>query len=274
MGERNAGADNDSYFDRIECKIMTDEGCASYNSPGGESRLYVDKDSPANPDGSSWTTAYRTLANALTEYTSDSLLNEIWIAEGTYTPTLDSNRDATFSLTRGAKVYGGFMGIETALDQRDIASNPTILSGDIGVQSDSTDNSYHIVTVVGNPDTILIDGVQINRGNAHGASTNAGAGLFADGTNTGVLQLSNIEFRNNSAGEGAATFISCTTLINESLFVSNAASIRANSILNDSSTLTLENVDFIVPCSTCGVEVLNLNGGQLLNLGTVRVIKP
>ena len=42
-------------------------------------------------------------------------------------------------------LYGGFDGSESSRDQRDSAGNPTILSGDIGITNDISDNTYHVV---------------------------------------------------------------------------------------------------------------------------------
>lgn len=39
-----------------------------------------------------------------------------------------------FSLNNGVAIYGGFAGTETELEQRNVSANPSILSGDIGVE--------------------------------------------------------------------------------------------------------------------------------------------
>ena len=71
-----------------------------------------------------------------------------------------ANRAATFALETGVAVYGGFDGTEILLSQRDVAANPTILSGDTEGNDANTDgngvaetsagivgsNAYHVVT--------------------------------------------------------------------------------------------------------------------------------
>ena len=71
--------------------------------------------------------------------------DEVWVAAGIYKPTDDGDRTISFELKDGVHYYGGFVGNETELSQRDWNTNKTILSGDIGVEGDSTDNSRTIV---------------------------------------------------------------------------------------------------------------------------------
>ena len=47
-------------------------------------------------------------------------------------------------------LYGGFTNGMASLAERDWMEYRTILSGDIGVPGDPSDNSYHILTAVGN----------------------------------------------------------------------------------------------------------------------------
>src|SRR4029078_12734074 len=67
---------------------------------------------------------------------------QVWIAAGTYKP--GNTRDATFTLNN-ISLYGGFAGGETQVSQRDLVSNETILSGEIGTPGPD-DNCYHVVS--------------------------------------------------------------------------------------------------------------------------------
>ncbi|MGL6196817.1 MAG: hypothetical protein ACRC2T_18550, partial [Thermoguttaceae bacterium] len=119
--------------------------------------LFVDASVAASGAGASWSTAFKTLQEALNVATSGT---EVWIADGTYTPSKRTNvnesRSETFSLINGVSLYGGFAGTESTKDQR--AKNPdgtfvnqTILSGDLAGNDDArfsatyNDNSYTVL---------------------------------------------------------------------------------------------------------------------------------
>lgn len=128
-----------------------------------QNRIYVNHLATGSETGQSWLDAYSDLGVALqTAATGDS----IWVAQGTYRPTSDANRDTSFYLDSGVRMYGGFSGNETSLQQRNWESHQTILSGDIGMPDDSTDNSYTIL-YMDNPDSLtVLDGFVFRYGNA------------------------------------------------------------------------------------------------------------
>ena len=170
----------------------------------------------------------------------------IVIAAGTYTPSeqldasdpdSDDPRTATFEITGdqdGLKIYGGWAGtesafttpteVENALGGRDLPSNETILSGDIGIEGNASDNAYHVLVFNGGngigPDVAanitgdtMIGGVTVSGGNANngGFPDNAGGGLFCDGegssngsSNACSLQIRGSIFTDNSADFGGA----------------------------------------------------------------------
>ena len=116
-------------------------------------RYYVDDDATGTANGLSWINAFPDLQMALdTAIAGD----EIWVAAGIYKPTTCNPCDSTdrmvsFELVDGVRMYGGFAGTEPSLSARATDSlslfvnHATILSGDIGMQGDKTDNSYTVV---------------------------------------------------------------------------------------------------------------------------------
>ena len=172
-------------------------------------KYYVDANvTGGDGSGDSWTNAMADLNAAIGA--SGPTTTEIWVAAGTYKPTAGS-RSNSFGLgIDNLQVYGGFDGTESAITERDIASNPTILSGDLnaddtGVGFSTTsraDNSYHVMTISGNG--IVVDGFQINDGHANGSSTNSyAAGMLISDTVNG-LTIKNCQFNNNMGLTGGA----------------------------------------------------------------------
>ena len=135
--------------------------------------LFVDEDASGNGDGASWANAYTDLGEALT---SSNVFDEVWVAEGTYLP--GEIRASFFLLPPNISVYGGFSGTETLRSQRDVSSNITILSGDIGLQGELSDNCYHVVVP---SDGSVLDGFLVRDGYANRNYSNdyrgKGAGL-------------------------------------------------------------------------------------------------
>jgi hypothetical protein len=171
--------------------------------------VYVDADAVGLNDGSSWTDAFLLLQSALDGSTNG---DEIWVAAGTYYPTKEiggiGERYKTFQLKNGVTIYGGFIGTETILSQRNFVNNIAILSGDIGILHDSTDNCYHVFyhpSGLNLDSTAIINGFKITSGYANGPTDFAdGGAMFNVGSNPLII---NCNFtKNTSTNRGAAIF--------------------------------------------------------------------
>jgi hypothetical protein len=92
--------------------------------------------------------------------------DEIQAAAGTYFPTASVDRSVSFLLRSGIAIYGGFPPDGGAWEERDWQTYPTVLSGDIGISGDTSDNSYNVVRGSGSDETALLDGFIISGGNA------------------------------------------------------------------------------------------------------------
>jgi hypothetical protein len=147
----------------------------------------------ASGDCAAWGTACE-LQTALGQATYG---DEIWIAAGTYKPTTGSDPNATFVLTNGVGVYGGFAGTETARNQRNWTTNVVTLSGNLS----GTAHSLHVVTAHGTDSKTLLDGLTITGGRGTGA---AGGGVFID--SNGSLTIANCRIADNSADYGGGLF--------------------------------------------------------------------
>src|SRR6185437_8305717 len=169
---------------------------------------YVNINNPTPGTGLTWATAYNNLQSALA---AANYADQIWIAQGTYKPSSPACRSSTFSIPNGVYIYGGFNGTETANTQADPALYPTILSGDIGVAGNASDNCYHVLTSAVSYSEC--HGVTIRDGQADAGSSslaqpgNTGGGVLFLAVNPGDIANTyfyNCTFANNYAYYGAA----------------------------------------------------------------------
>lgn len=127
-----------------------------------------DKAQGAN-NGQSWANAFTDLHEALRAVKPG---DSVWVAGGPYRPDGGGDRERSFELPSGARLFGGFAGGETQMAQRDWRQRtPTVLSGDVGVLGDSTDNSFTILFMA-NPDSgTVVDGFLFDHGCANYTGT-------------------------------------------------------------------------------------------------------
>lgn len=160
---------------------------------------YVNDNAGGANSGASWADAFTSLQSALSAANSG---DQIWVAEGTYTPSSSGDRSASFTLKSGVAIYGGFAGTETQLSERSWTSNPSILSGDLNGDDEANftqngDNSYRVVTGVTGG---TLDGFTITAGNATEGFWKGG-GIYNDQADP---ILSNLIISGNFAADGGA----------------------------------------------------------------------
>jgi hypothetical protein len=143
----------------------------TFTTTAAPATLYVNAAATTNGIGDSWAAAYQTLKEALDIANANASVTTINVAAGTYYPTgaqTGTDRNATFALTRSnLKIYGGY---NATNGTRNLATNPTILSGDIGTLNNDTDNSSNVMVIAGidaSTDSLVVDGFTITGGNAN-----------------------------------------------------------------------------------------------------------
>ena len=226
-------------------------------------RYYVALEAVGTGDGSSWGNA-TTLDDALAKAKAN---DEIWVMgykdEGNSKFYFVPDK-AGYTLKSGVKLYGGFNGEETSIDEREVIDNKayrmvyrTVISGDIGKNdtldatnlifpgnNTRTDNATHVLTLQMTPDQTninnwetVVDGVTIAGGHAVNGQ---GGGIFVKGNNDngnnngGRYILRRCFFIGNYAGEGGALYVASTVknvggtcLIDRCGFFNNAAGQRS-----------------------------------------------
>lgn len=139
-------------------------------------QYFVSQNANGANHGLSWANAFTSLQSALEAAENG---DQIWVAKGTYIPSKDDAGNASpsnarkkaFILKNGVKLYGGFAGNETTVEQRNLALNRTILSGDLNNNDQDgfvnmSDNCYHVIAVDHPDSPTVLDGVTVKGGNS------------------------------------------------------------------------------------------------------------
>ena len=157
--------------------------CLLFATPSQARIIYVDANATGDANGVNWTNAYIYLQDALTDALSNPDVNEIWVAQGTYTPdqgigVAPGDREATFQLINGVIIKGGYAGFgQLDPNARDIELYETILNGDLNSddiqltnpadmwgEHTRFDNSYHVVTGSNTDANAIVNGFTITAG--------------------------------------------------------------------------------------------------------------
>ncbi len=237
--------------------------------------LYVDESkNGGNNDGTSWTNAYTSLQTAITAAPRYSTL---WIAKGTYLPSSDHGwgddsdpRLFHFEMKADVSIYGGFSGTETSIHERTM-TDTTFLSGDIGITDDTTDNCYHVLSVmdgswVTHADTL--NGVTITGGNADGTGMNSiGGGVFLYQNSPTLVNVTIT--RNTAAGFGGGMYNSQSSPRLTNVTVSNNGAYYGGGICNGTSSPTMTNVTISGNIAVNGGGLYNSQSSPLITNGTI-----
>lgn len=211
---------------------------------------YVNHAATGTNDGTSWENAFTTLQLALSAAQTG---DEIWVAKGIYLPTTDtSDKAASFVIQDDIALYGGFIGNEADLSQRNWELNKTILSGDIdqndnavdGVITDLSqiegDNSYHVLLINGVSAKAIIDGFVIT----------GGVAMFRD-------------LPEHTIGGGIYNINSNIRLTNL-LLSGNVAMLYGGAVVNQSSNPSFSNVHFVQNFGLLGGGLINVDSNPTL----------
>ncbi len=199
--------------------------------------LLVDCNADGSNNGMSWANAFNNLQDALQQARSISEIEEIWIAQGIYTPAEPGgDRRVSFELRNGLTIKGGFAGYgQSNPDRRDTEAFRTTLSGDLNkddvrVQDAAAmrdepsrfDNSIRVVTSFYHA-TAVLDGVTIEGGyNDLSYDLSFGGGIYCEQSS---LTITNCLFRYNTAHRGGAIaqIQHCNPIIRDCVFEANLA---------------------------------------------------
>jgi len=247
-----------NVYVREQCTNLTDWSDAiTFKTLRTIGKLYVNKNATGANNGISWADAFTDLQDALTDVVAGE---EIWIAQGSYTPHA-SSRSALFMINKeNLKLYGGFNGTETQLSERIIDSNETILSADLqgndvnvadflGNYNNTTrsaDNSYRVINITANGNNLLLDGLTISDAHNNASTTSNGAAIIKDKT-VAYLTLRNCVIKDNVGRNDNAGLM---------------AEFELTSATNSTGALNIENCKFINNMSRWGSGIYSFVRGN------------
>ena len=182
-------------------------------------KIFVDADATGGNTGLSWTNAFTSLQTALTNWVDGK---QIWVAEGVYRPSDTGDRNAVFTLKANMYIYGGFAGTEDFLVHRKWTNHATRLSGDLGVQGDTADNSQRIVNVPTTATGSLLDGFTVE--NAYGSQVGAGIYIAA------VMMVQNCVIQTNYGSTGGMHIESVKATVRNIIFRGNHGTYRGGAL--------------------------------------------
>ena len=263
---------------------LTDIGAYEYTGSTCPTLIYVDGSRPNNlGDGTSWATAKRDVQAGINTVGAGG---DVWVKAGTYLPTQDPNGDAYtadarnkafYLTTKDVRLYGGFAGNETLLSQRNVATNVTILSGDLD-GSAGTNDAYHVLVTRNRSNACVVDGFTITGGRATGSGTFAGIATYPQysggglyNTDAGVPQITGCTFLANSAsteGGGIYNTTSSNATLSNCTFLNNTATSGGGMFNTNSSNPQLSSCTFSGNTATSyggGMHNTNSGGAQLSN---------
>lgn len=264
----------------------------SYCGAQNDSILFVDASNKSElQDGKTWATAYSNLQRALnaTLYECTNV-KEVWVKEGYYYPTIIPDsllneqlgvimtpRYRSFVLYDNLQIYGGFNGSETSINDRNIASHPSVLSGELGIPGVTTDNALHILTLSPGrtiKGSTIIDGFTFSDAKADANSLHylqnnsiiindsSGAAIYA--VSAGAI-IRNCIFRNLQAHTGAAIYAGRNTLeVNHCTFENNIAENGGAIALWNQNISNFKNLFFIGNRANNGGAFHQFNSSYIL----------
>ena len=278
------GGDGDMYDDRFGTTDMAGQGRLSngmidigayeYQAIPASRIRYVKPGGSDMNSGDSWEAAYRTIQHAIDALAATpGMPGEVWVAAGTYEPTTyledNPNYPASFRMSDGISVYGGFAGTETSKAEREIKAggmpwdfaNVTILQGQSysgEISWNNTDNrwslnsaSTHVVWFApllnenkrGFDNVTILDGVTVRGGQA----TTSQADYYNGDRGAGIYMCVNswltnsVVTENVAQGDGGAVWLSGGRVMSSLLF-NNSSDSRGGAIYMDRAGIVLRSM--------------------------------
>lgn len=216
------------------------------------SQIYVDPAATGANTGSSWNDAYIDFQDAL----DDNSSAEVWLKAGVYKPGMN-NGSLQFVVGSPKRIYGGFSGSESSVDDRDTDINITHFTGDINdddqvldLTANRIDNALHLLLIDSTAVQVTVDGILFTNGNTEMEDNDQADFLVRGGAiyARAEVEINDCDFEENVARSGGAVYIDRTTnsKVTNCNFTNNmSVSQGAGLLLNASESPTIEYNNFV-----------------------------
>lgn len=227
-------------------------------------------------DGTSWSNAFRGrlgLKAAIDSVPAGSG-TEVWVAQGVYAPAdVAGDPQASFEMKSGVALFGGFVGGETDLLQRDPVVHVTVLTGDLN-SNDGVDfafrgdNVRHVVRATSADTTAILDGFIVRSGgnwNSFPAINGTGAGILIEGGAPQVRGCTFIDCIAGADGAGAALLGGTSARLEACRFELNRGQARGAGVFIDAgSSAIIRTCEFRANRGSRGVGIYNRAGTPII----------
>lgn len=201
--------------------------------------VHVNRTAAGLKNGTSWKDAFTQLLPAMQ---SAEYGDEIWMAQGMYNTYNPDNTGNPLVLKNGVKLYGGFRGDETEMQQRRWKEHKTTLTTFVPDLIINLNDSFFIspaLFITNTDETTLVDGFTFYKCNApvfpantHEAIATAGGGILIyseSPENPASAVIRNCTFSKNSAIAGAGIAVNYafgggTVIVEKCIFEQNYGS--------------------------------------------------
>ena len=237
-------------------------------------QVFVKHDATGMNNGTSWANAYTEMHTAIQNANAG---DELWVAAGTYRPKLyNNNPDSTWLfIDKALTIYGGFVGTESNVEQRDWEANVVIFSGDLNDddvlnnfdinRSDNATHVFYVDTITG---AFMLDGCTVEGGHANpfgnftpdergGAIVSYFSPVVANNCifqynyagQGGAIEASNLEVNNtiirrNKAERGAAATCYRSAMFGNTDFLYNQTTAWAGAVFAGNGNFTFDHCTF------------------------------
>ena len=215
-------------------------------------RIFVRQNATGLNNGTSWQNAYTNMPQAATDASlfPDEYIREVWIAEGTYTPSDRGNASDYLIASPNTSYLGGFAGNETSIpDDEYRKTRRATITGDLGggVRSPNFFRWFGASnSTVSLNDNFLFENILFTDSN--GAVINI---RFGDVQS--LLQIVNCDFIDLQANQGCAIFIQGNmNVLNQNIIITNT---------------TIENVQASSAAAILAINIssININNCKIIN---------